>query len=269
MPLLTLLTFLFLGLSFVSLWVRRDHKIWGTLLGLSLVCGLVSGNINWIGVLFAIALLIAWAIYNKKPHLSLFVLLICISTAFKLHLLPGYAPFFFTPKFAIGLEGPLIGLFPLAFLVPLARGVKDWTAVLKGLLLGCAGIIVLAALATLAGATRWQFKPPSFIAARTLSNLFLTSIPEEGFYRGFLQNTLCKYFAGIRIGKVLSLITTSILFTSIHIYWSLNPQILIFVFLASLLYGGVYLISGKIESAILCHFLLNFIHMTFFSYHAM
>ena len=70
-------------------------------------------------------------------------------------------------------------------------------------------------------------------------------------------------------GKILALILTSVLFTATHIYWSPNLEILAFVFLASLLYGSVYLISGKIESAILCHFLLNLIHMTFFSYHAM
>ena len=154
-------------------------------------------------------------------------------------------------------------------LVPLARDTKDWSAVLKGLMFGCAGIAVMAVLATLSGATHWQFKLPSFIAARILSNFFLTSIPEEGFYRGFIQNTLCKYFKSIKLGRYLALLLTSILFTAAHVYWSSNIQILIFVFLASLLYGGVYLISGKIESSILCHFLLNLIHMTFFSYHAM
>ena len=107
------------------------------------------------------------------------------------------------------------------------------------------------------------------IFARLLSNFFLTSIPEEGFYRGFIQNTFYKYFENIKFGKILALLVTSILFTAAHVYWSPNAQILGFVFLASLLYGGVYLISGKLESAILCHFLLNLIHMMFFSYHAM
>lgn len=268
MPFTTLLAFLFLGTSFLSLWIRRDPKIWGLLLGLSMLCGLAAGNISWIGLLFIILLGVLWVVYDQKPTLALFILLICISAAFKMRFLPGYIPFFFTPKFAIGLEGSLIGLFPLAFLVPLARGAKDWRIALKGLMFGCAGIAIMAVLATLSGATHWQFKLPSFIAARTLSNFFLTSIPEEGFYRGFIQNTLCKYFENIRLGKYLALLLTSILFTAAHVYWSPNIQILIFVFLASLLYGGVYLISGKIESSILCHFLLNLIHMTFFSYHA-
>ncbi len=269
MPLITLCAFIFLGASFLSLWIFRDPKFWGTLLGISLLFGLIGGNINWIGLIFIITLLSLWTFYNQKPSIVLFVLLVSFSALLKMRLLPGYTPFFLTPKFAVGLEGSLIGLFPLAFVVVLARNSQDWKAVIKGSLIGCAGIAVLAILATLTGSTRWHFKLPTFAIARTLSNFFLTSIPEEGFYRGFIQSTLYKYFANIRLGKELALIATSILFTAAHIYWSPNLQNLAFVFLAGLLYGGVYLISGKIESAILCHFLLNVIHMTFFSYHAM
>jgi membrane protease YdiL (CAAX protease family) len=155
------------------------------------------------------------------------------------------------------------------FLVPLAKKIKDWKLVAKGLLFGCCGIAILAIIATFSGVAHWQFKLPSFAAIRILSNLFLTSIPEEGFYRGFLQNTLCKYFENIKCGRGIALILTSVLFTATHIYWSPNLPILIFIFLASLLYGCIYMVSKKIELSILCHFGLNFIHMILFSYHAM
>jgi membrane protease YdiL (CAAX protease family) len=140
---------------------------------------------------------------------------------------------------------------------------------LKGVALGCAGIAILGVMATLAGATQWNFKLPAFLAVRTWSNLILTSIPQEGFWRGFLQRTLSSYFHDSKMGKWIALFVTSILFTLDHIYWSPNGAILGFVFLASLLYGAVYLFSKRIESAILTHFLLNLIHMTFFEYHAM
>jgi len=269
MTFMTLLAFLFLGASFLSLWVCRNPKVWGSLLAISTLCGLVAGNITLIGLPFLALLIILWLIYAKKPSLILFIIIICISALFKMKLLPGYTPFFFTPKFSIGLEGSLIGLFPLAFLVPLAKTLKDWKLSFNGLLFGCGGIAIMAILATVTGVTHLQFKLPSVVIARTLSNLFLTSIPEEGFYRGFMQNTFCKYFENFKFGKILALFLTSILFTAAHIYWSPNIEVLAFVFIASLLYGGVYLISGKIESSILCHFILNFIHMTFFSYHAM
>ncbi len=269
MPLITLLAFVFLGASFLSLWIRCEPKIWGSLLGASLVSGYLSGNISWVGLIFLGLLLLSWISYNKKPYVALFIFIVCISMSLKMRFLPGYAPFFFTPKFAIGLEIPVIGLLPLAFSVPLARTRKDWISALNGLLIGCMGIAILALFATLSGATKWNFTLPTFAGVRILSNFFLTAIPEEGFYRGFVQSVLCKYFKNVRFGKLLALLLTSILFTAAHVYWSPNLSVLIFVFLASLLYGGVYMLSGKIESAILCHFLLNFIHMTFFSYHAM
>lgn len=269
MTALTFLSFLFLTFSFLSLWVRRDPKIWGSLLGLSLLSGLIAGNILWVGLLFLAGLIALWLSYAKKPNITIFVTLIIATICFKLRLIPGFHPVFITSKFQIGLEEAIIGLLPLAFLVPLSQSVKDWKMALKGLLAGCVGIGVLAILATITGTTHWDFKLPAFMAIRMWSNLILTSIPEEGFYRGFLQKTLSHYFQDTKIGKIAALILTSILFTSVHVYWSPNIAILGFVFLASLLYGGVYLISGKIESAILCHFLLNLIHMTFFEYHAM
>lgn len=269
MPLATLFAFIFLGCSFLSLWFKREPKIWGTFICLCILLGLVAGNITWIGLTFIVALSVTWFFYNQKPNFAIFIVLICLSISFKLRFLPGYYPFFITPKFAIGLENPLIGLFPLALIVPLAKEWRDWTAVVKGLIFGSAGIALLALLATVSGATHWNFKLPSYMAIRILSNLILTSIPEEGFYRGFIQRTFSSYFKDVRLGNALALILTSLLFSLSHIYWSPNLGVLAFTFLASLLYGSVYLFSGKIESAILCHFLFNLIHMTFFSYHAL
>jgi len=37
----------------------------------------------------------------------------------KLHLIDVFDPYVFTSKFRIGLENPLIGLFPLAFMISL------------------------------------------------------------------------------------------------------------------------------------------------------
>ncbi len=169
----------------------------------------------------------------------------------------------------LGFETPILGLLPLALLVSLAKNGKEWTKVSIGLLWGVLGIAILAVLAVGSGAIHWQFKLPSAAVERYFSNLFLIAIPEEAFYRGFLQSELCSYLKNRRGGKWIALGITSLIFTLAHVYWSPSLDILGFVFLAGLLYGAVYLISKRIESAILCHFLLNAIHMTYFSYHAM
>jgi membrane protease YdiL (CAAX protease family) len=161
-----------------------------------------------------------------------------------------------------------MGLFPLALLVPLAKSRQDWIVVLKSLVIGCAIIAVLAALAIATGVARWDSQLPSHMGVRVLSNLILTCIPEEGFYRGFVQKTLGDYFKNMKMGNLWALIVASLVFAMSHMYWSPNLGVLVFALLAGLFYGGIYLLSGKIESAILCHFLFNLTHMTFFYYHA-
>lgn len=264
-----ILSLIFLAVSFFTLWIRQDPKIWGPLLLLSLLSSSLAGNIQIIGLVIILVLALLWFVYKQKHFFALFILLVIYSTLIKMHFLPGFTPAFITPKFAVNLEKSLIGLFPLALLVPLARTLKDWKQVSKGLLIGCMGIGIMAIAATITGATHWKMKLPSDYALRLLINLIFTCIAEEGFFRGFVQNTLCQYFQKIKWGNSLSLFLTSVLFTFTHIFWAPNVSILLFVFIASLLYGFVYLVSKRIESAIFTHFLLNFIHMTFFSYHAM
>ena len=75
---MTLCAFIFLGASFLSLWVRRDPRVWGTLLGLSLLSGLVAGNMSWIGLIFIIILLLLWVFYDRKPNIALFIFIICL-----------------------------------------------------------------------------------------------------------------------------------------------------------------------------------------------
>ena len=237
-------SFFFFAGALISLWIKKDAKLWGSF--------------------FAIL----WLFYKKKQSTPLFFILLCYSLFFKLRLLPGFTPVFFTSKFAIGLQGALIGFFPLAMLVPLAKKVSDWKSVFKGTFYGGCGITLLALLATFAGATRWELKLPNFIALRLLSNLFLTTIPEEGFFRGYLQKALCNSLRHLWFGNGLAILFTSIFFTGLHLYWSPNLLVLAFVFLASLLYGIIYSISNRVESAIFTHFLLNLVHMIFFSYHA-
>lgn len=263
------LPFLFLSATFVCLWIRKDIKIWGPLLILSIASSLAKGYIHPVSLPILTLLFAIWIAYEKKPRTILFLSLILLSACFKMKLVPGFQPLVFSPKFSINLSSPLIGLFPLVFFVPLATDRKSWISALKGLLWGCLGIAILAVLATLGGVAHWHFKMPTFAFERIFNNLFLVSIPEEGLWRGFLQRSLCQYFGTIRFSRGFALITTSALFTSAHIFWSPDLSILAFVFLAGVLYGSVYLISNRIESAILCHFLLNLIHMVFFSYHAM
>lgn len=262
-----LLTFLFLAASFLSFWVKKDAKIWGGFLTLSLAFALIAKLLAGPGLLFIIALLFLWHLYKQKPSWALFGALIILSTLFKWYVLPGFNSYFITPRFPLGLEGALIGLFPLALFIPLAQTKKDWCKVINGALLGLGGIICLAFIALLFKATNFDIKIPSHMPLRIVTNLLFTCIPEEAFYRGFVQKKLTDTLQRTRGSQLIAILVASLLFTLVHLSWGASPAILGFVFLASLLYGFVYQVTQKIESAILTHFLLNMFHMLFFSYH--
>ncbi|MCE5295106.1 MAG: CPBP family intramembrane metalloprotease [Chlamydiales bacterium] len=263
-----LTVFIFLTLAIFSVWFRRTPKIWGSLAACSVVFAVADGLITGLGVCFILSLALLWGVYARKSSVVVFLAIVVLSSCFKLKLLAGFTPVFITPKFAMGIENALVGLYPLALLVPLACDTQDWKKVLTGVGLAIIGVLLIAIVATACGVIKLHASLLPFMALRTFSNLVLTSIPEEAFYRGFVQNTLCTYLKNSKAGKLLALLLTSILFSATHIFWAPNVAILGFTFLASLLYGGIYLYTQKIESAIFCHFLLNFVHMTFFSYHA-
>ncbi len=271
---ISLLPFIILILAFLSLWIRRDPKIWGSLLGLSFAAAYAQGYVDAIAILIVLGWAGLWILYARSEStytkMALFAAFIILSFAFKFDLFPGFHSLHFTDRYNLGFNAPIVGFFPLALLVPLSRTKREWKDVfLKGSWLIVVGIGLMAIAALSAGAVKWDVKIPSFPVERYLSNLLLTAVAEEGFYRGFLQRELCGFFPKGKWGKCLALILSSLIFTLAHIFWSPGFEILGFVFIAGLLYGGVYLLSGRIESAILCHFLLNFIHMTFFTYFAM
>jgi membrane protease YdiL (CAAX protease family) len=262
---MSLLPFFFLALAMVSVWIKRNQKIWCGFLILSLLAGIVFGNVTWIGLLIVAGWAALWLTYEKERSWLLFALIVLASYGFKFHMFPGFNATPITPRFWLGLEAPLVGFFPLALLVPIALRAKEWKEVaIKGIWPAVLGIAILAGLAILVGAVHPSFQLPSAAWIRFPANLLLTAIPEEAFYRGFVQRELGKV-----VPKWVALIAASLIFTLAHLYWAPNLSILAFVFLAGLLYGYVYNLTGKLESAILCHFLLNAIHMTFFTYHPM
>ncbi len=265
---LELLPFFLLSVTLVSLWISKDPKIWGSLLLLTLLSALYTKALLPIALVSTAGWLLLWLLYLKQKkfnaRIALFLVIVIYSFGLKFLLFPGYNPYYVTPNFRLGLAAPLIGLFPLALLVPLTLNMKNW---FKGFWVTCLGIALLALIVVLSGTIHLQLKLPSFPVLRYSSNLFLTAIPEEGFYRGFVQREIARYFNDSKKGKWVALLVSSLVFTFAHLYWAPDAAMFLFVFFAGLLYGGVYLYTGKIETSIICHFLLNFMHMTFFQYH--
>jgi hypothetical protein len=117
-----------------------------------------------------------------------------IAAALNYHIVPGFHNLQITPAFYLNFDNPLIGLFPLVFLIPICQTKEEWIKVgLKSVPLILLFIFGLAAVALGTGILEWDMKFPSHFLIRILSNMFLTVIPEEAFFRGFLQKD-CGFF---------------------------------------------------------------------------
>lgn len=266
---LNLITFFFFSLFILSVWIKKDVKIYGPLLGLSIFLAFLSQSISLLGLLILFIGGFGFYKFYKKPNFLLFLGLIGLILSFPLKLLTGFTPIPITEKFLLSFSGISLASIVLILNTELAKNKKDWKNVFLGIGIGICGIGVLAILATITKATRWQPQLPSFFFLRLASNLFLTCVAQEVLYRNFIQKELSRFLINIKYHNIISILLTSLIFTIAHIYWSPNLMIGLFVFVASLLYGFVYFKTNKIEAAIITHFMLNVIHMVFFKYHAM
>jgi membrane protease YdiL (CAAX protease family) len=116
----------------------------------------------------------------------------------------------------------------------------------------CAGFVVL------------DPKLPAITPLWLLSNLLVTCVAEEAFFRGFLQRQLQHKLQGYSWGAVVSLSVVSLLFGVAHLSGGFSYAMIAAV--AGLFYGYVYQKSGAIETSIALHFLVNAGHFILLSY---
>ena len=270
---LNYLVYFCLMMTFGSIWIHKSAWLWGSFLALSFSLAIYTGAVQLFSIVPLILLfLIFWILKNPiaggKRHF-LTITAIAIAALLNYHWAPGFNNLKITSAFYLNFDKPLMGLFPLIFLVPVCQTRDDWIQVgLKAVPLTLLFIFGLMALGLGTGVIEWQLKLPTHFFLRIISNLFLTVIPEEGFFRGFLQKEISHQIGRGFFGKSVGIAGAALVFTLFHLTWTASPAMLALVFVAGLIYGLVYEFSGKIEGSILCHFAVNVIHMFFFTYHA-
>ena len=93
-------------------------------------------------------------------------------------------------------------------------------------------------------------------------NLMVTCIAEEGFFRLIIQEYLWEKLPTKYAGGIATLLSATI-FTLAHFHVGEGAAERMFlIFLAGLLYAGVYWRSRQYISAVLTHFMLNLIHLS-------
>lgn len=282
-----LTTFGLLAMTILLLWLPAPARVrgWGWCAGLVLACGagLAGGILDWraplaIGVFGALA----WGAHTARGTWTRGLLLVLTGVAalaLAMHRIPGFhnpvilagyrfsadaLPFTLYANF----DKAVVGIVLVGVFCERIASWDDWTALLRRI-----GPVVVSALAVvlglgwLLGQVRPDFKWTGHSAWFLASNLLITCVAEEAFFRGFLLQKMAAALRGWRGGTAIAVLATSLLFGLAHLGGGVLLALL--ATLAGLHYAAAYLLSQRVEGAILTHFALNAVHVVAFTYPAL
>lgn len=287
-----IITYILLAASILSFWLVETKKFPLLLFSTSFLFALISNQINWLS-LISIGLISAflYLIYHKKPdfdrkypkiyifiRISAILLFVVLAILIFSHKIPGYnnwrifdvklSEYSDSFEFWLNFDKPIIGFMLLLFAYYPVKNNTNFLEIfsrdvfyffIKAIL-----TIILFGIAISYLTFDPKFPSFEFLLLWGFKMVFFTVIVEELFFRFFIQNHIITFFQKHKSGETIGWILSSILFGLFHIEAGIE-----FVFLATisgLFYGKIYLKTKRIESAMLLHFIINFIHLIFFAY---
>ncbi len=258
---------------------------WLALLVSAYGVGAVQGIVSPLGALWLLLFAGALRLHAQPaiaPRLRMLavVMIVVGSTAFFVHLLPGFVNPLAIPRQQItpdalpfrlhlNFDKAAAGLLLFALLHERATTLGAWRAVLRATLpVAAATVFTLMALALLAGYVRPDLKFPPVAWIFLWANLCFTCVAEEALFRGFVQAGLARRWREHRHGALAALAGAAVLFGLAHAAG--GPTYVVLSTLAGLGYGAAYLHSGyRLEAAILTHWTVNAVHFVGFTYPAL
>lgn len=279
----SLATYTLLSFAMISLWLRKKPLIFGSLLGLTCIAGLLAGHLHpsaLLGMALFAGVAQRWGMAQKQSqHLMWGLLVVLLSMLLWFHKVPGFANALLAKNLVIGqhtqafnfflnIDKSLIGLFILGFgpIALLKTRAEAWQLFKQTLPMAALSIFMIVGLACLTGHVQYDFKINRLLLIFALNNLLFVCIAEEALCRGLVQNTLSQMLAPYRYGQVLALLAASLFFGLLH---QGDWLYILLATIAGLCYGLVYQKTQRIEASILTHFLLNMVHFVGFSYPAL
>lgn len=281
----TLIVFSLLTFSMLSVWLPTRFGIlkipvWMWLFGLSALAGLYFNIVEAGGVLYLAVLgLFCHLTVTEKIRAPLRILCGVIVVGLVVLLFLHAVPYFNNPlvfdKVYLSerstaytkywnYDKAAAGLILLAYFGQICKQAacfKDsfktvWPAML-------ATIVVTLSLAVGLNYIAPDFKSSSVFFLWAWSNLFFTCVAEEMLFRGVVQRYL-SVLNPSRAYRLFVVALVGVLFGLAH--FGGGPVYVALASVAGIGYGYVYYRSGRIETAILTHFLLNAVHAVFFTY---
>jgi membrane protease YdiL (CAAX protease family) len=281
-----LLTFACLSLAVMLLWVPapaiRTHRAWAWCPGLALACvaGLASGLLDWRAPLWILLYTVLAYGAREAGRAWVRVPLLAMTGAaafmFALHRFPG----FFNPVLAEGVrfsagappytlranfDTAVAGIVLMGVFCERIGTADEWKAMLRRAwpIMG-ATLVVVMGLGCALGFVRPDVKWTPYSAWFLASNLLFTCVTEEAFFRGFLLDRMARGMKRWPGGIVIATVVSSLLFGIAHARG--GSLLVLLATIAGVHYAIAYLISRRIEGAILTHFALNAVHFIAFSY---
>ncbi len=270
-----------LTLALLSIWIHRKIWVWGSLFAVSLAFATYGSVVTLQG--FIPLGLVAICYFFAKEDISGFWRLFAslsaaiITIALYTHFIKGFNNILLFPDWRSSLSAiPMniyvnydkgaVALLILGIYLPVIRKKNEiyqmLLATVPWMILSSVTIIFLSQYLEI---IKWDPKLPLISLTWLIIQLFFVVIPEEVFYRGFIQKEIAKNLNN-RFSGLFAILSTSLLFALIHLFFIPNLFFIACTFVISLFYGGIYQITGKIESSIICHYFTNICHFFFFTY---
>jgi membrane protease YdiL (CAAX protease family) len=278
-------SYILLGLLGAVLLAWRSTSISFIVSLLTLGLALSLGRVNVIAILLLLGFGgIAFLFYQRSiPSFLkaiLAILLIILTGLFYLHKAPGFNNWVMISdlklsadslpyKLYLNLDKIFAGLFLLLAAGRFAQKSKEWLkSFIVTLEVTLPLAVILMGLALAFQYVRFDFKIPTLLILWAPVNLLFVCMAEEAFFRGFLQEQLRKILGDSIFNMCLAIGIPAFLFGLCH--FPGGPLYMIFATIAGAGYGYAYERSGgRIEAAMLTHFMINLIHFIGFSYPAL
>ncbi len=279
------LTFFAFAMSFISLWFRKTPWIWGSFLIIATIMAFQAKIITPIALIPLLLLMLCHFLMKhdiqRWGRLFLFACVSVLSLGLAFHLFPGFnnwrivsnmhiSPSAHPYNLWLNFDKPFIGLFALAWSIPLLRSRFDIKRVARITIpMTIFGVAVMMLLSLNIGIVKWDPKIPTILFIWLIDNLIFVAIPEEAFFRGFFQKEVARWLGSGLWASVGAVFATSLFFTLLHVKWVPSIPFLCLVFIAGVIYGTIYEVTKSIESSIFCHFALNAVHFLLYTYPAL
>lgn len=274
-------TYLTLLFSVLSLWIpnKAKYKTWEILLVISLILSFISNITNIIGFLSVILFYYLINIYlkcNPKWQYISRILILIFSLALQGHFIPGFynllvlsnlqiTPDAMPYTMYLNFDKTVTGIIIIGLTLKLANNCQEWKNLFKQVVYKSPIIILIIFLSFIFNYIKFNPKIPSYLCIWTINNLFFVCLAEEGFWRGFVQESLSKI--KYQYSEYFALFISAILFGICH--YSGGMTYIILATAAGIIYGWIYKVTKRIEASILMHFILNLLHILLFTYPAL